>query len=162
MEKINYFLKNLPFNFSAFVKTENLKRDLTYSEENNEENISHKKDTSKIISNTKEYAPRKLSANEENKQNLTYPRKESYSKFDEHDLYSSHAKQQRPSAPYNNKFDMVYEGKKLNKNQQSEKRSKAYSIHENYHQPHAFVPLNKNYKIEDNYTESSKITKSLN
>ena len=55
---------------------------------------------------------------------------------------------------------MINDGKKINNYQQYEKRSKAYSIHENYYQPHTFIPLNKNYKIEDNKRESSIILKN--
>jgi hypothetical protein len=142
--------KNLPFTFSAFVKVENLKRDLTHSEESQEK----AKESHKIISNPKEYAPRKISANEEYKELQFCKDSNTYSKFDKHDPHYGYTK---PVAYVHNKYDFVNDPNTFKHNPKKEKRSKAYSIHENYYQPHAFIPLNKNYNLDNIKTIPSNI-----
>ena len=105
-----------------------------------------------MILNSKEYVPRKLSAVEDAKQGSIRKDSLSYSKFD---LNEPQYPNPRGSAYINNKFDTVNDQETFK--QLNEKRLKSYSIHENYHQPHSFVPLNKNYDLDNARSESSKI-----
>ena len=137
-------MQNLPFTFSAFVKVENLKWELTKTYEIEEKS----KETLNTISNPREYVPRKMSSNEEKKQPQTRKDSMAYSKFDKYDSNYTYTK---PLSTIHNKYDY------FNHDPKKEKRSKAYSIHENYYQPHAFIPLNKNYNFDNSNMSKSKI-----
>ena len=122
---------------------ENLKTELTKTN-GIEENAN---ETLKIISNTREYVPRKISSNEESKQPQTRKESKAYSKFDKYDTSYTFTK---PLSQVHNKYDYI------NNDPKKEKRTKAYSIHENYYQPHDFMPLNKNYNFDNNNLNASK------
>lgn len=175
-------LKVLPFEFTAFVKSENLKRE-TFGPDDEKDLFAN------IIKDVSHYRPRKISINEFTSFSSIEKEKQISSKFDNIELNAvssestfinsnqirkesnlsnmANASDSRKGSNFyaKNKFDLVDSITNLNNTIIPGKRNKSYSIQNTFGFNYANknqnkdinyqVPLNKDYKLaEDN---SSKI-----
>lgn len=137
----DWFIK--PFEFTAFVKVENLKKDLIGIENNDDS-----PNKSKVIPNVPHYQPRKISLTEYDSNyrnsyhNYDY-NLQNISKFDKYDpFYGTTNKDYFIRKQSYNKYDTIVESKF--------KRNKANSFF--YEKPYLFkkerkqIPLNKNFQ----------------